>query len=681
MDLILRTDLGDFDLYGSEPIVQTLGVFSFEDISSRTGEYTNVFSLPLTNNNRRLIEYADFLPAINTAPYKILPLRIILNGLEFKNGLIAIEEINEDIKARFYSGNSNFYNQLKQIKLGQLDWTEYDHTWNLTNAVASANLNSGYIYPLIDYNGQNLASDILDIRKVLPATYVKTIIQKILSFTGYSFVADFNTSDYDLAVLPFSKKNPQYTAAQLLLNSLVGTNTATQTFLEQQNYIYDINNSGVQFFNFELSGNVGVNTITAGTGTYYDSSNKVYEVVITGMYDLSMFVDFVDYGVPSSAFSTYSFNSYTPDFIIPPFVTDINSFIQIIKSTQSVDVIVYDSNITTGTTVNASIFCEQGDIIQFKYGQRGTISCTVDTSILSLYDNFTFNLFPTIKNTATLDVNLQAEIVFGGTIHYNLMLPDITASNFIKDICIRFGIILNINEETKVITASNFQKIYDNIPNAVDWSDKVDDKQNPSISFSYKSNAQNNYFKHEFDKSVAVVPLGTDYNLKISNKNLDLEKTLYQSPFAASIQIDFNSTSTLGIDNYNTTTSKFSNDVKPRIAFVGNVSNIFKFTDGTTTSAYISSKRLYFIDDNVTDRAMGFESLLVKNSKILIYTLSEIKIVKNDFNLNTNDISNFNYLVPVKVDKFQSYFFVTTINQFDYSNHKLTEVELIKLNT
>ena len=70
MDLILRTTKGDFDLFGSESIVQTLGIFSFEDITARSGEYTPVFNLPLTNNNRKLIEYADFIPSVNTAPYK-----------------------------------------------------------------------------------------------------------------------------------------------------------------------------------------------------------------------------------------------------------------------------------------------------------------------------------------------------------------------------------------------------------------------------------------------------------------------------------------------------------------------------------------------------------------------------------------------------------------------------------
>lgn len=681
MDLILRTELGDFDLYGSEPIVQTLGIFSFEDITSRSGDYSNSFKLPLTNNNRRLIEYADFFPSVNTSPYKRINIKIIVEGFDFKSGFLAIEEVSDSIKASFYTGNTNFYAKLKEVKLTELDWSQYNHIWNYTNAVASSANNGGYIYPLISYNGQTLSGNTVDIRKVLPSTYVKTIFRKIIEYTEYTFIDDFDTTDIIKSVLPYSKKNPQYTAAQLLLNSLVGTNTATQTFTESVVYNYDTNSNSSQFFNFELFSNVGVNTIAPGTGTYYDNANDVYEIVITGMYSLSTFIDFVDYGVPSSSFSTYSFNSYTSDFLIPPFVFDINSFVQIIKTSPSGDFIVQDFNITAGSTISDTIFCQQGDIIQFRYGQRGTIICQVDTSIASTYNNFTFTLFPTIKTTATLDVALQAEIVFGGFIPYNVILPEITASNFFKDICIRFGIILNINEDTKTITASTFKKIYDNIPNAINWSNKLDEKENPKISFAYQNNAQNNYFKHEIDNSVLPIPLETDYNLKINNKNLQLEKTMYQSPFAPSIQIDFNGTSTLHIDNYETSTSKFSKQVKPRIAFSEPVIGLFKFTDGTSTSGFINVKRLFFIDDNVPNLGMGFGSnLIIKNSQILVDTLSELKIVKNDFNLNINDILNFNYLVPVYIEQLQSYFFITSINQFNYTNRNLTEVELIKLN-
>jgi len=77
-DLIIRTPNGDFDLFGNEDIVQTSGIFNLADITIRTGEYTNVINFPLTNNNRRIIEYADFMPSINTLPYKKVETQIIV---------------------------------------------------------------------------------------------------------------------------------------------------------------------------------------------------------------------------------------------------------------------------------------------------------------------------------------------------------------------------------------------------------------------------------------------------------------------------------------------------------------------------------------------------------------------------------------------------------------------------
>lgn len=138
MDLILRTANGDFDLFGNEDIVQTLGIFTFEDITARSGEYTPIFDLPLTNNNRKLIEYSDFIPSINTAPYKKIAVTLIVGGLDFKTGFIVIDSISDVIKTRFFSGNSNFYDLLKSIYLTDLDWSDLDHTWNYTNAVSSS---------------------------------------------------------------------------------------------------------------------------------------------------------------------------------------------------------------------------------------------------------------------------------------------------------------------------------------------------------------------------------------------------------------------------------------------------------------------------------------------------------------------------------------------------------------
>ena len=243
MDLILRTANGDFDLFGSEDIVQTLGIFSFNDITARSGEYTNVFSLPLTNNNRKLIEYADFIPSINTAPYKKIAVTLIVGGIDFKTGFLVIDSISDSIKSRFFSGNSNFYELLKSVYLTDLDWSDLNHTWNYTNAVASAANTGGYIYPVMDFGGQNLASDTVDVRKILPATFAKTAFNKIFQHTGYTVVTNFNDDDLNKSLLPYVNKNPTYPASYITLNSFEGSNIVDYGYNELLYIDYDTLNA------------------------------------------------------------------------------------------------------------------------------------------------------------------------------------------------------------------------------------------------------------------------------------------------------------------------------------------------------------------------------------------------------------------------------------------------------
>ena len=45
---------------------------------------------------------------------------------------------------------------------------------------------------------------------------------------------------------------------------------------------------------------------------------------------------------------------------------------------------------------------------------------------------------------------------------------------------------------------------------------------------------QKNSISHKDDKSITAKPAGSDYVLSINNENLEPEKDLYTSPFAAS---------------------------------------------------------------------------------------------------------------------------------------------------
>ena len=79
--------------------------------------------------------------------------------------------------------------------------------------------------------------------------------------------------------------------------------------------------------------------------------------------------------------------------------------------------------------------------------------------------------------------------------------------------------------------------------------------------------------------------------------------------------------------------------------------------------------------------SMGFgTNLIPKNSQSLINILQEIKVLKLNFNLNLIDIINIDYFTPIYLSQYQAYFFIQSINQFNYTEQDITEVELIKIN-
>jgi hypothetical protein len=688
--LILRSDNGDFDLFGNEDIVQTLAIFNLEDISARSGEYTPLFNLPLTNNNIRLIEYATFINSVNTAPFKKIPIKLIIDGMDCKLGFLAIDSVTDTIKARFYSGNSNFYDLLKSLYLTDLDWSTYNHIWNYTNAVSSSSNTSGYIYPVMTYNGQILSGDIVDVRKILPATYNRTILNKILSELGYTSDLNFDTSDLDVSLLPYAKKNPTLTPEVLLLNSVDVYRTENYIV---PTYTHVIIPGYPNFYNTIFKSSEFTDIGTTGSSQYYDFINKKFTVQYSGTYSINALLELDDYDLGLVG----TFNATNVVY----YRFNCNIYIQVLKRYNGTSSVVKNELIGTigagynntaspvssivsftgayvNNTTSVDVYLNSGD--ELYVGLYVAFTCDVASNGTNPVKTYlTFN--PIILDTATLTIDLEPELVFGQLIPYSTILPKIKCNDFIKDICIRFGLLFSVNEDAKHIIINKLDTIIDNIPNAINWSDKLDDSELPEINFKYDSYAQINHFKHKEDKTVTNTDIGTDYILNINNQNLELEKTIYTSPFAPCENVDFNGTTTAIIGLYNTTNSKFDIDVQPRICFSEAVIGAFKFTDGTTTSGYINTRRIWFIDNALPDLSMGFgTNLITKNSQYLITTLQDLRLVKANFNLKIIDIKDFDFFTPIYIEQYQAYFFVSSINQFNYTRPDLTEVELIKLN-
>lgn len=690
--IILRTDKGDFDLFGDSAIVQSFSIFNFENLTARNGEYTNLFDMPKTSNNLKILEYADYINSINTTPYQKIDTDLIVNNLYFKNGFLVIEEVSDRIKARFISGNSNFYNLIKSVNINELDWSAYNHTWNYTNAVANSFTTTGYIYPLIDYNGQTLSGNIVDVRKILPATYWTTILEKIMSSFGYSWAYNFDTTEMDNTLIPYTNRNPTIAAETLLLNSLdvVRTdNYSIQSYTQSpQTILGTLTINGTKFSPIQFTG-IG----TAGSSTLWDFSNNKFTPQYSGVYSFSATVELIDY---SLALSTVFSNS---NVVFYNFLCNIYIRIQK-KRTDGTIVVLKDELIGTNTagynntsspvgsisaytttivatTTSVSANVEVGEEVQI--GVYTSIKCETVANGLQPTTSFV-TMTPTVKNNVNFVADLNSELVFGGLITYSSILPKIKASDIFRETCLRWGLIPTINENDKSITFNLFDTVINNIPNAVNWSDKLDDKESPTIAFKYDSYAQNNIFKHLEDKTIVAEFNIGNYNLLINNANLELEKTIYTSVFAQTENTDFNGYTTAKIDLYDTAKSKFNNDVKPRVCYAKRVLSVFKFTDGTTTSAVINVRRVFFHDDTLPTNSCAFGYLIPTKSALIINVLQNLKLVKVNLNLNLIDILNLDYLKPVEIDKYDAYFFISNLNQYSYNEKKLTNVELIKIN-
>lgn len=696
--ITLKTDKGVFDLFESNTIVQSLSVFNFENITGRNGEFTNVFDMPLTANNSYLLEYADYINTINTTPYQKINCKILLDGLDFKAGFLVIEELSNIIKARFISGNSNFYNLIKDSNLNDLDWSAYDHTWNYTNAVARASATTDYVYPLMTYNGQTLTgvgSSTVDVRKILPATYVRAILDNIFATFGYTSDLNFDTSDLDVMLLPYAKKNPTVSAAVLLLNSVdvkrlndFNPPTVTKRIMETW-----IDPAIMGLYNAITINIEYTNISTVGSSGYYDFINRKYVAHYSGNFTITSFLELNSYAMGISVF----FNSSNVVY----YAFTANVYIRIYKKSGNTITLLKDeliANISAGYNNTSSPVSSIGSFTTTPTGAN-TATCNVhlnsgdevytalyvvpiiELTHLGLAPVKTYlSISPSIKLTPTLKIDLSPELVFGGLITYSSMLPKIKCSDFFRDICIRFGLIPTINDDTKVITLNKFDEIYKNITSAIDWSDKIDDTTKPVIAFKYNSYAQNNLFEHKEDKTIISTDAESNYDLIIANANLETEKTIYASPFGVTENVTFNTTTTAWIDLYDTAKGKFTNDVQPRICFSENAASGFKFTDGTTTSAVLTVRRIWFIDQAVPEQSAGFGSMIPKNSAVLIDALQNLKLFKVNVKLNLLDILNLDFLIPVYIAKYDSYFFISNISQYDYTEDKITNVELIKLN-
>lgn len=615
------------DLYGNEEIATDYSIAPISNISTRNSAKSITFKIPLTGNNREIIENNNVIVNSSTLPYTLIPARLEANGLDQKIEFAQLKSVKDDIELVLFGSNVDFFGIIKNLKLSDLG-TDWNHVWNALNAYSSMDNTSGYIYALIDFHSDspnifidNISAEI-NVKGLLPSVFLHSIITKIVTDAGFTASGDFlSNANYRSVILPCSTLNIGRYKSDLL--SSASTSASIPPGIAAPFPLDTDNFDPLNLF-------------------FLDGGIYSYHTYLAGTYSFKLTFSWTGLGAPPAVIAIVNFDTSTV----------LSSF---------------NINATSGTheLLAENIVLAEGDRIYATIADLG-----VTTTILA---------------GATLEVTETqvAQTKFGKLFDVAANLPDLKQSELIKDTAQKFNLIIQVDNSNKIVYFRQFSEIIANIPNALDWSDKVDYMEKPEIQFD-SDYGQRNLCTYTDDDTV-IKPVGTDSEILIPNANLKPELELFESPFAASEQV-------LRFGGYSIAQIKIFTDldgaeeeiadVEPRYLTIRYESfSAFILTDGALTLPVVSVPMTYFILPE-QDFNLGFENNLLDYSADMIEMIQNFKLVKMLLKVNASDINQLDHFIPVWIEiKGQPgcYFYRSDLKQVKTGSAESTECELGKL--
>jgi hypothetical protein len=722
------------DLKGGEEIAITFQNNDVGDISTRNGSYSTSYSIPTTNHNISLLGYINNLGVISLSnPSKRYTAELYNKGAFLKSGFIKVNSVSkDDINITFYGDNVSWFELIKDKKLNELNLSEFNHNWTALNIIAtwveSWTWEDGYTYPITERTGtilngvagKNLP---LTIENMRIAVYVKQLIKKIIESVGFSITGSVWNKDVNLnnLILPFTgdsyelpppsyQDNSKEYSTKFVFNQLDSTATAAggsakviNQFWEDNDTYWDYESNSmivkdVVFMSFD-----NIVTQYGGYNKNYISGYSTYNSVIDAgggeiRFSFDQFINQAGANDnPSNGDTiilkgglydqnTYVINSHTSTTVnvTGTFLGDSEGLIStaLIGRTSNFAIPYYTINgVITKYYTTTPVALLPNDYVEFYIENKHPTNDITDFGSDGI--GFISNITPDYENSINGGVNI------------NIALPDITQGDLLNNVLFSLGAVVSTNDQTKEISIDYFDDIINNIPNAKNWSSKIDKSKKSGIDYSkYISNygKTNNVLYAEDSSDQDIInynnrvsnPLGSG-KITVDNDFLTSEKTLFTSVFSA--------TGNAIHEQYKIPLIKcFEDSLAPRILLVKNgltmndASNGFinqVTIDGNITQevqiSWFTPNNFLFDKYKLLNLSFGDDSgLLDTYFNTLLSTLNSGALVKENILLSDNDIRELDFLTPIRLDQYQSYFYINKINQYKGSD-KSTVVELIKI--
>jgi hypothetical protein len=459
------------DTLGNIDVDFTFSVSDISDIERRNTSYSKTITLPSTSKNQQLFGNIfdisvnnDFYEedvniGVNFNPAKQAQAQIFLDNVKIFDGVLRMMKINSlegDIiyEVNVFGRLRDILHELGDKTLADLNFNDYDHVWNRTNIEASWSRTqwvdnaSNYVYPLVDY-GYSVDSISYPIKNFKPAVFISEILKRIFAEANFQVTAPFFSSFYFRKLLLITAEKNITRESTTLLNQ------NPNLFLDEVTTEADFSHLLV-FTNVEASGFTISNGGTRFTWTKAQSLN-------TGL-NLNLKIAF-------EALQGYTDNVWT---------------ISVLKNGSE---IFYDSRLVS--------FISAGQVFNWDVAISGGVD-------LATNNFFEIRLTGEIAGSGT-NTQLQTEVVIqptgsfkigntvpvaveleeGDTMKIGYTLPkSLKQRDFLKSIISMYNLYVTQDKlRTNVLEIIPYNDFYRTFKDeAIDWSDKLDQSQEISIT-------------------------------------------------------------------------------------------------------------------------------------------------------------------------------------------------------
>jgi hypothetical protein len=564
----------------------TYAVDDLKNLDSKSTAFSKTIVLPGTANNNRLLgnifefSNSNYNTAGNNVGYnfnaaKSAKTRLEVNGLTVIKGVMRLLEIVIDDKTieyevAIFGELGGFFNKLGTSKIEDLDFSQYDHTYNVTNIKSSWSITKDFIrnnpganttfsanyVKIVGYNFQNVEpGDTINIYVASPTSNngdytVQNVYYDVENNTTYIYMTtNFPSAFTGVLTVTITLKNKRGIGYYYPLIDYGNVSTG------KKNYQFKAFRPAI--FVKEI-----ITKIIKNAGYSYDSNFFKTDfftrlIIPNNQKDLQSYKTRVFYGydVNFPAAESTSFDLVINGYVINSITTTDNSIFTYTGSNGTFDLsFISTLNLKLFNSLdktigfkfavykNGSLFYSDPDFTYRNFTFKNTTTDIADISInlpiqisLNTNDTFQFKLLIDSSNslsayseatTITLDAvkPVIATVNYGDTISLNTVIPlNILQKDFFASILKMFNLMVVEDKYTdKKLIIEPWVDFYDlDRSTYLDWSDKIDRSNVIKIKPMSEINARYYQIKYKSDNDYYNELYKKKYNEGYGDVNFD----------------------------------------------------------------------------------------------------------------------------------------------------------------